>query len=306
MDGTTEVLPEWGGNAVIQDYRVSERPAWHLIAQETLGIAAVAALFPFGIKRSHRRTARRRDQRTVVLVHGYLANRSTLFPIAAYLRFRGVEQVLTFNYSSSAGVEQAALTLREYLRRHVRGGRIDLVCHSLGGLVARVYIQELGGARRVDRCVTLGTPHRGTYNSYWLNSRVGSELRPDSALLSRLHGSRARASSVRFLSLVAGSDNLVVPRVFASHEQEIHVPDLGHVSMLFSPRVLGMVADHLVTPEATRGVLERSPGRAWGLADAWSRMGAVAGRTFASLWRTRHRGFDAQRTVGGEARARAL
>jgi hypothetical protein len=59
--------------------------------------------------------------------------------------------------------------------------------------------------------------------------------------------------------LVAGSDNLVVPRVFASHEREIHVPDLGHVSMLFSPRVLRMVADYLVTSEATRTKLERSP-----------------------------------------------
>jgi pimeloyl-ACP methyl ester carboxylesterase len=240
------------GNAVIQDYRVSERPAWHLIAQEALGVAAAAALFPFGIKRSRRRTPRQPEQRTVVLVHGYLANRSALFPVAAYLRLRGVKQTLSFNYSASAGIEQAALALREYLRRHVRGGRIDLVCHSLGGLVARVYIQELGGARRVDRCVTLGTPHRGTYNSYWLNSRVGSELRPDSPLLSRLHDSRANAPAVRFLSLVAGSDNLVVPRVFASHEQEIHIPDLGHISMLFSPRVLRMVADYLVTSETVR------------------------------------------------------
>lgn len=242
---------------MIQDYRVSERPAWHLIAQEALGVAAAALLFPFGIRRSHRRTPRQPDQRTVVLVHGYLANRSTLFPVAAYLRLRGVKQVLSFNYSSNAGIEQAARALRDYLRRHVRGGRIDLVCHSLGGLVARVYIQELGGARRVDRCVTLGTPHRGTYNSYWLNSRVGSELRPDSRLLSRLHGSRAKAEGVRFISLVAGSDNLVIPRVFASHEREIYIPDLGHVSMLFSPRVLRTVADYLVTSGATRVEFKR-------------------------------------------------
>jgi len=67
---------------------------------------------------------------------------------------------------------------------------------------------------------------------------------------------------VRFLSLVAGSDNLVVPRIFASHEREVHVPDLGHVSMLFSPRVLRMVADYLVSPEAAKTGLDRSPGRA--------------------------------------------
>jgi len=243
---------------VLQDYPVSKQPAWRLIAQEVLGFAAAAVLFPFGIKRSQRRTLRHPDQRTVVLVHGYLANRSTLFPMAAYLRLRGVKQILSFNYDSSAGVELAALALRDYLRRHVRGGRIDLVCHSLGGLVARVYLQELGGSRRVDRCITLGTPHRGTYGSYWVWSRVGTELRPDSPLLGRLHESRSNASGVRFVSLVAGSDNLVVPRVFARHDHEVHLADLGHFSMLFSPRALRLVADHLTTSEVAKGELEPS------------------------------------------------
>jgi len=62
--------------------------------------------------------------------------------------------------------------------------------------------------------------------------------------------------------LIAGSDNLVVPRVFASHEREIRVPDLGHVSMLFSPRVLRLLGDYLVTSEATPTELEPSPWRA--------------------------------------------
>lgn len=230
---------------MIQDYPVSEQPTWRLIGQEALGLVAAAALLPFGIRPSQRRTARQRDQRSVVLVHGYLSNRSTLFPLAAYLRLRGIKQVLSFNYDSAAGVDRAALALREYLRRHVRGGRIDLVCHSLGGLVARVYLQELGGARRVDRCITLGTPHRGTYGSYWVWSRVGRELRPDSSLLSRLQASRRNALGVQFVSLIAGSDNLVVPRVFAGHEQEVHLADLGHLSMLFSPRALRVVGDCL-------------------------------------------------------------
>jgi len=62
---------------------------------------------------------------------------------------------------------------------------------------------------------------------------------------------------VGFLSLVAGSDNLIVPRVFASHEREVHVPDVGHVSMVFSPRVLRIIGDYLVTSEAT--IAEREP-----------------------------------------------
>ena len=131
---------------MIRDYPSSSQPTWRLIAQEAAAFAAAGLLMPFGIRSPSRRTPRAKDQRTVVLVHGYLANRSTLFPLAAYLRLRGVKQILHFNYDSRAGVERGALGLREFLRRHVRGGRIDLVGHSLGGLVARVYVEALGGS----------------------------------------------------------------------------------------------------------------------------------------------------------------
>lgn len=230
---------------MIADYPASERTARSLIARELAAFAASSLLYPFGFGQRRRTTRRAREQRTVVLVHGYLANRSTLYPLAAYLRLRGIKQIHSFDYRSTAGIEPSARALREHLRRTVRGGRIDLVCHSLGGVVARVYLQELGGARRVDRCITLGTPHRGTYNAYWVASRIGRELRPDSPLLARLSASRGGAERVRFTSIVAGSDNIVIPRVFADNDDVVHVPDLGHVGMLFSPTVFRAVADRL-------------------------------------------------------------
>jgi triacylglycerol lipase len=230
---------------VIEDYPSSERPAWQLIGRELLSLTAASLLFPFGLRPSKRRTSRQATQRTVVLVHGYMANRSTFLALSTYLRARGVKQVLSFDYRSQDGVEKGARALKEYLRRHVRGGRIDLVCHSLGGLVARVYLQELGGARRVDRCITIGTPHRGTYNAYWVASRVGRELRPDSVLLRRLELTQSKAAGVRFTSIVAGSDNIIIPRVFSANEETVHVPHLGHVGILFSPTAFREIAARL-------------------------------------------------------------
>jgi pimeloyl-ACP methyl ester carboxylesterase len=231
---------------MISDYPPSGQPAWRLVVQETLAFMATALLYPFGLRRVHRPTPRLREQRTVVFVHGYLCNPAVFLPMAAYLRHRGLRQVLPFGYPSTHGVERGAIALRRFLKEQVRGGEIDLVCHSLGGLVARSYLQELGGARRVARCVTLGTPHFGTYNAYWLASRVGKELRPDSDLLRRLRASRAATEEVRFLSVIGGSDNLVIPRVFAAHEEEICVPDLGHMAMLYAPSVWRLVAAWLL------------------------------------------------------------
>ncbi|MGO8970737.1 MAG: esterase/lipase family protein [Myxococcaceae bacterium] len=234
----------------MRDFPASARPARVLVAREVAALAAFSLLHPFGWRAQRKRTPRRREQRTVVLVHGYGANRSSFLPLSAYLRAHGMRQILAFDYRASAGIEHAARALRDYLRHAVRGGRIDLLCHSLGGLVARVYLEQLGGARRVDRCITLGTPHRGTYNAYWLSSRVGHELRPDSAVLERLANSERHSRTVHYTSIVAGSDNIIIPRVFAAGDDLVHVPDVGHLGMLFSPSVARAVLDRLMPPRA--------------------------------------------------------
>src|SRR3989442_15928204 len=232
--------------SAVQDFPPSARSPWRLIGGELLALVASPLLYPFGLGASRRRTARRAEQRTVVFVHGYLGNRSSFYPLAGFLRMLGTGPLLSFSYSGAHGIEHAAIELRDALRRRVRGGRIGLFCHSLGGLIARTWLQLLGGARRVDRCILLGTPQRGTYNAYWLLSRVGRELRPDSALIERLHATRGAAKSVRFSSIVAGSDNIVIPRVFcAADEDFVRVPDLGHMGLLFSPKVFREVLDRL-------------------------------------------------------------
>jgi len=226
-----------------------------IVGREVLANAAAGLLYPFGLGRAPgRRTARAAEQQTVVFVHGYMANRASFLPMHAYLRAHGIKSVLSYQYPSAEGTERAAIGLKDYLRRHVRGGRIHLVCHSLGGMVARLYLQELGGARRVDQCITLGTPHRGTYSAYWLTSRIGRELRPDSPIVARLERTKCHAQSVTSLSIFAGSDNIILPRMCAaSDEEQIQIPGLGHMGLLFSPTVFRIVLERLTQAKKEAG-----------------------------------------------------
>lgn len=45
--------------------------------------------------------------------------------------------------------------------------QVILICHSMGGLLARSYVQGRDYRRDVARVLTLGTPHRGSANSYY-------------------------------------------------------------------------------------------------------------------------------------------
>jgi pimeloyl-ACP methyl ester carboxylesterase len=231
---------------LIQDFRPSDRPRSELIAKEALAHLAWGLLYPFGIKASTLRTPRKLEQRTTVLVHGYISNRSSFYPMLAYLKLRGLKNILQFNYPHDSSIEAAAVGLRQFIKHHARGGRIDLVCHSLGGVIAEVYLNQLGGSRRVDRCISIGTPYRGTYNSYWVPTKVADELRPDSNLMQRVSKFISQHSPVRHTSIVGGSDNIVIPRIFATRQGEVvHIPDTGHVGLIFSPRVFREVFNRL-------------------------------------------------------------
>lgn len=231
-----------------KDFPLPSDNVSRLIGREVLAHVASALLYPLGLRRRAKRTVRRKDQRTVVLIHGYLGNSSSLLPVQAYLRLLGVKNVLAFSYHASTGVERAARELRDFLRRHVRGGRIDFVCHSMGGVIANVYIHCLGGARRVDRCIMLGTPNQGTYSAYWLPIAIGQSLRPDSPLFTKLATARNTPCRVKFTSLVAGSDHIIIPRINAAAGDDIvYLENIGHLGILYSPTALRTVGQRLTS-----------------------------------------------------------
>jgi len=215
--------------------------------RELLAYATHGLLFGFGYLASGHRTERRKDIRTLVFVHGLWANRAGFFPLQGYLRMRGHRRQLSFNHASAGpSVEALALELKRQIDRRIKGGRIDLVGHSLGGLVARYYVQRLGGARRVDRLVTLGAPHAGTHASIYVPTRLVRELHPESELIRGL-SQDPPPRGVRCLSIAAGRDLMVLPAeaAFAPFGERSTHDDLGHLELLLSPRVFREVHDFL-------------------------------------------------------------
>lgn len=83
-------------------------------------------------------------------------------------------------------IAQNAEILRGYIdgvKQQTGAERVDIVAHSMGGLVARYYIDRLMQARDVDRLIMLGTPNGGSQCAY-LPTKLGLsvpstvELRP--------------------------------------------------------------------------------------------------------------------------------
>jgi hypothetical protein len=78
-------------------------------------------------------------------------------------------------------VETAKLlrTRIEEIKIQTKWPKVDIVAHSMGGLVAREYIETLNGGKNIDQLITLGTPHNGSPKSYpiWEAGDFGFKLR---------------------------------------------------------------------------------------------------------------------------------
>lgn len=106
------------------------------------------------------------DRDPVVIVAGTFSPEIANWPLARRLRRDGyVASVFSLPTLGTQNISTSARALAAYtagVRERTGAAKVDLVGHSQGGLVARSYVKDFGGAGRVDSLVTLGTPHRGT------------------------------------------------------------------------------------------------------------------------------------------------
>ncbi|WP_320773973.1 esterase/lipase family protein [Streptomyces sp. CRN 30] len=208
----------------------------------------------------------------VVLLHGFIDNRSVFVLLRRSLAQHGRRQIESLNYSPlTCDIRTAA----ELLGRHIadiceRTGqeRVDIVGHSLGGLIARYYVQRLGGDSRVRTLVTLGTPHAGTRVAPLANAHpIVRQMRPGSTVLEELQQS-APGCRTHFVAFWSDLDHLMDPLEAASIDhpdlmaQNVRVSGIGHLALPVHPAVATGVRQALdldQTSGVTTGGAERQP-----------------------------------------------
>jgi triacylglycerol lipase len=149
-----------------------------------------------------------------ILVPGWMDNVRTMRRFAAYLEGIGQQPVICSPQPSngSARIEVLAEQLAQFIvARFGSDEPVNLFGFSMGGLIDRYYLQKLGGVKRVQKLVTVATPHQGTMTARIFPFVAAVQMRPGSDFLSDLNGDLSTLEQVEFTSIWTPFDLTIVP-----------------------------------------------------------------------------------------------
>lgn len=208
----------------------------------------------------------------VLLIHGFLGTRGSMYLLERRLVDDGFV-VVSFNIGTLnvRDIRRSAFFIHRKIERllaQTPWQKIDIVGHSMGGLIGLYYLKKLGGHAHVRRLVMMGTPARGTWvalagiATLGLWSTSSWQLLPRSRFLDEL-AQGPNPPGVDIYTIAAARDWVVPLRTTrVAGSTAVTVP-LGHSSLVVSEdvyrrlvhilRAPGKASDDAATPPAAAG-----------------------------------------------------
>lgn len=179
------------------------------------------------------------NPRPLLLVHGYGCSRGVWWRLRRQLEAAGyiVSTVSLAPPYTHIGKLVPLLQRRvEETCRATGAKRVVLVAHSMGGLVCRSYLSRFG-ATRIERLVTLASPHAGSELARLGLGANAREMEPGSRWLADL---AAEPPPVPTVTLRTPHDNYVMPQdnQRLPGARDIELAGIGHLAVLYANRTV--------------------------------------------------------------------
>ena len=185
--------------------------------------------------------------RPLIFVHGLGGHPGNHLALRAHLGLVGRRRVYTVDLGSQTPLAEAAAAVRTTIERVVaanglaRGEQIDLMAHSMGGVVCRLAADDSTIRARIASIVTMGSPHGGTHLARLVgpSARRTHELRVGSETIARLDQQLPWPSDwPKLVSLWSPNDILIMPgsRAEVPGADNWRCDGFTHFTWLLEPR----------------------------------------------------------------------
>jgi triacylglycerol lipase len=186
-----------------------------------------------------------------VLVHGFAESGSSFRMMQERLEKRGIKCFVPRLRPSDGrgGLEAVARRLKQDIDgRFGPDSRIAVISFSMGGIVSRYYLQNLGGAKRCDSLITIASPHHGTRAAWIYPSKGAAQMRPGSKFLAKLQQTEHRLGKIPVSSYRTRMDLVILPPSSSIWEraENLEFPVILHPLLLSSEAVITDIESRLM------------------------------------------------------------
>lgn len=193
-----------------------------------------------------------KNRNPVLLIHGINDTGAVFHRMGPYLTQRGwsVYDLDLMPSNGDSTLDELSQQVANFATAIAPEQPFDLVGFSMGGIVSRYYIQRLGGIDRVQRFITIASPHHGTWLAYLCDRPGCLQMRPNSAFLQQLNQAAVMLERLNFTSIWTPFDLMIVPAASSQMQvgKNVQVPVLTHAGMITDPTSLEAVVAALSEP----------------------------------------------------------
>lgn len=182
------------------------------------------------------------DRPPVVMVPGFFLPTAIWVPLAKRLKDRGyVNQVTVPHWPSFGDIRDyaaAAAFRTQQIQEKTGAKQVEVIGHSMGGLVLRYFVKNLGGDKVAAHYVSFGTPQHGTVIGKLWPCTSTDQMLPGSEFLTQLNAGDETPGPVKYTSIRTNTDEIVLSEKSPILEGASNhlVPYAEHLELVWDPR----------------------------------------------------------------------
>ncbi|WP_301173866.1 esterase/lipase family protein [Actinomadura geliboluensis] len=211
-------------------------------------IALCAALATFGLGLAA--PANAAGPRPVVFVHGYTGSASNWVTAMSVFRAAGYssDQLFAYEYNSYGDNKQNAAGLASYVNQvksRTGASQVDIVNHSMGGLVSQYYLKVLNGNPNVAHLASIaGANHGTTYATACTIFETCRQMLPGSSFILQISAGDETPGSTQYATWYSPCDGIIIPYTSTRLDgaNNHYVPCQTHIGFLADAVVLRAIA----------------------------------------------------------------
>ena len=217
-------------------------------------LVAFGALWPLIPSRVRGRMFSREGNidRPVICLPGYGQNDSCFLLLARRLAAKGFGPISCLQYKPLlASIEFHAQRLARSVDRVLdRTGsrKVSLVGHSMGGIVARHYLQEQLGLDKVDKLVTVESPHQGLTLARYGPGECARQMDPLHPFMKKMREGLEQIAGLPILGIYSDVNPFSAKSTayqLLDGRSDCFLPGHGHVSLLLMQPVAERIISFL-------------------------------------------------------------